>query len=86
MPAISVVGQEIKPASNEHASPQKRFAFKVETRKAVQLGTTRGGKRRCSSMPPTMTWSSPKPAQPRWANGPGRGRAPHFLPTHPSSF
>ena len=42
MPTISVVGQEIKPASDEHASLQKRFAFKVETRTAVQLGATRG--------------------------------------------
>ena len=42
MSTISVVGQEIKPASDEHASLQKRFAFKVETRTAVQLGATRG--------------------------------------------
>ena len=42
MSTISVVGQEIKPASDEHASLQKRFAFKVETRQAVQVGATRG--------------------------------------------
>ena len=42
MSTINVVGQEIKPASDEHASLQKRFAFKVETRQAVQLGATRG--------------------------------------------
>ena len=42
MSTINVVGQEIKPASDEHASLQKRFAFKVETRTAVQLSATRG--------------------------------------------
>ena len=43
MPILNVMGQKIEPKQDEHASLQKHFAFTVETRLAVQVGTTRGG-------------------------------------------
>ncbi len=42
MPTINVLGQETPPASDKYASLLENFAFRVETRKAVQLGATRG--------------------------------------------
>ncbi len=42
MSTINVIGQTVTPNRDEHASLQKRFDLKVETRQAVQVGTTRG--------------------------------------------